>query len=148
VTRSRLVTVDRGIMQTSDRHEAIWEFQEGSSEQRLEIPIDPRPNCLGSSGRGLMLRGRKTGQSVILPVDDPDTGGYGVSGPPAGRALRCDRSRKTNAVKHPFSRSSAGAVCLMIASPRYSTLGCIPSRSDSPSCRKLGPCPPRSSELR
>lgn len=107
-----------------------------------ELAIDPIGR--GSGHQGLMVRGPRTGQFFILPVDGREIGGYGTSGPPGSRFAAIDRAKPARS----STRSSAGSACLMISSPPYSTLGCIPSRSDSPSCRKRGPCPPRSSELR
>jgi hypothetical protein len=70
-------------MQISDTPKAIREFQEGSREECLEIPIDP--TRLGSRSQGLMLSGPRIGQSVILSADRLGTASHGVSGPPGRR---------------------------------------------------------------
>jgi hypothetical protein len=56
-----------------------------------EFAIDPIGR--GSGRQRQMLRDPRTGQSVILPVDGPETGGYGVSGPPGRRFAANDRAK-------------------------------------------------------
>jgi hypothetical protein len=136
-----------------------------------ESAVDPVRRASGR--QRLMLRDPKTGQSVILPVDGRETGGYEVSGPPGKRFVVVDRAKPTRS-SAPFSRSSAGTVRRMISSPSpsvqstevvhadrrhaqgnpesqesvHATPDCIPPRSDSPSYRKRGTCSSLSLELR
>jgi len=128
-------------MQTDDTHKAIRELEEGSSEQGLEIPIDPTRG--GSSSQRLMLRGPRTGQSVILSVDSVETACHGVSGLTGRRFAAIDCSKPTRSSDQ-LSHIFAGTVCLAISFLPFPA----PTRSDSPSCRKHGPRSPISLDLR
>jgi hypothetical protein len=132
-------------MQPSATHEAIREFQEGSREQGLEIPIDPA--CLSSSSQGLMLCCPKPSQSLVLSADRSKTAGYGASGPP-GRRLAVIGCAKPTRSSDRFDRSSAGPACLAIAARPFPTPTHISSRFDSSCCCKHGPRSPLPLELR
>jgi hypothetical protein len=132
-------------MRTSDMHKAIRRRTQSPREQGLEIPIDPTGG--GSNGQGLMLWGPEAGQSVILSSDSVETAGYRVLDLPGRRLAATDCSKSTR-TRDRFGRTFAGTVCLTIPVRPFPIPSYIPSRNDSPSCRKCGSSSPTSLELR